>query len=93
MTLTSRERAALRSRAHHLQVAVHVGHQGMTESVRQTLDDVLRTQELVKIQFSKNFDGRPKHIANEVAQQVGADVVQAIGRTVTLYRENPDLHE
>ena len=93
MTLSSRERAALRARAHHLQPAVHVGHQGVTDAVRQTIDDALRTQELVKIQFSKNFEERPKKIANAVADQVSADVVQAIGRTITLFRENPELHE
>lgn len=93
MTLSSRERAELRSRAHHLSVTVHVGHQGLTDAVKQTLDDALRTKELVKIQFSRNFEERPKNIANDVASQVGADVVQAIGRTITLWRENPALHE
>jgi len=93
MTLTSKARADLRARAHHLSAMVHVGHQGLTETVRQTLDDALRTKELVKVQFGKTFDGKPKQIANDVAQHVGAEVVQAIGRTVTLYRENPELHK
>jgi RNA-binding protein len=93
VALTSRERAELRSRANQLDVTVHVGHQGLTDGVKQTLDDALRTRELVKIQFSRNFETRPKHIANDVAAQVGAEVVQAIGRTITLWRENPELHE
>jgi RNA-binding protein len=93
MTLTSKARADLRARAHHLSAMVHVGHQGLTESVRQTLDDALRTKELVKVQFGKTFEEKPKAIANDVAAQVGAEVVQAIGRTVTLYRENPELHK
>ena len=93
MTLTSKARAELRARAHHLAVMVHIGHQGVTDTVRQSLDDALRTKELVKVQFAKNFDGKPKHAANEVAAGVGAEVVQAIGRTATLYRENPELHQ
>ena len=91
MTLTAKERAELRARAHHLAVAVHVGHQGLTDTVKQTLDDTLRTKELVKIQFSKNFAGKPKEVANDVASAVQADVVQTIGRTATLFRKNPDL--
>ncbi|HEY8174308.1 MAG TPA: YhbY family RNA-binding protein [Gemmatimonadaceae bacterium] len=91
MTLTSKERAELRARAHHLPVAVHVGHQGLTDTVKQALDDTLRTKELVKIQFSKNFDGEPKEVANDVARAVQADVVQTIGRTATLFRQNPEL--
>ena len=94
MALSSKDRAALRSRAHHLTVMVHIGQQGFSDTVRQTLDDALRTRELVKIQFAKNFEGgRPRQVANEVAASVGAHVVQAIGRTATLYRENPELHK
>ena len=92
MALTSKQRAELRAQAHHLAVMVHIGHQGVTDTVRQTLDDTLRTKELVKIQFAKNFDERPKTVINEIAAQVGAEVVQAIGRTATIYRENPELH-
>jgi RNA-binding protein len=91
--LTSKERAELRAQAHRLPVTVHVGHQGLTESVRQSLEDALRTKELVKLQFSKNFDGKPKDVANDLAREVQAEVVQTIGRTATLYRLNPDLHK
>lgn len=93
MTLTSKARADLRAQAHHLSATVHIGHQGITETVRQTIEDALRTRELVKVQFSKTFDGKPREIANDVAAQVSAEVVQAIGRTVTLYRENPELRK
>ena len=46
MSLSSKDRAELRKHAHHMPVTVHIGHQGITESVRQTLDDALRTREL-----------------------------------------------
>lgn len=91
MSLTSKARAELRAHAHHLPVMVHIGHQGATDAVRQSLDDALRTKELVKVQFAKNSDVKAKDIANELAQSVNADVVQVIGRTATLFRENPDL--
>ena len=92
MTLTSKERAELRARAHHLDVTVHVGHQGVTDALRRSLDDALRTKELVKIQFSKSADARAKDAANGLARDMNAEVVQTIGRTATLYRENPELH-
>jgi len=91
MPLTSKERAELRGEAHHLSASVHVGQHGVTDTLKQTLDDALRTQELVKIQFGKNADVDVKDGANELAQAMGADVVQVIGKTATLYRENPDL--
>ena len=91
MPLSSKDRAALRAEAHHLAASVHVGQHGVTDTVRQTIDDALRTHELVKIAFGKNADIGAKDAANELADSVGADVVQVIGKTATLYRINPEL--
>jgi RNA-binding protein len=91
--LSSKARAALRAEAHHLAVTVHIGHHGVTEAVRQSLEDALRTRELIKIQFSRNDDTNVKDAANELARSMSADIVQVIGRTATLFRENPDLKD
>ena len=91
MPLSSKERAVLRAEAHHLTSSVHVGQHGLTDTVRQTLDDDLRTHELVKIQFTKSSGVDVKDAANELAGALGADVVQVIGKTATLFRENPEL--
>jgi RNA-binding protein len=91
MTITSKERAELRAEAHHLTPLVHVGHQGFTDALLQTLDDTLRTHELVKVALAKTTDVKPKDAAHEIAEKLGADVVQVIGRTCTFYRENTDL--
>jgi RNA-binding protein len=91
MALTSKERAALRAEAHRLTASVHVGQHGLTETLRQSVDDALRTHELVKIQFTKNAGLEVKDAANDLARTLGADVVQVIGRTTTIYRENPEL--
>jgi RNA-binding protein len=91
MPLSSKERAALRAEAHRLSATVHVGHHGVTDAVRQSLDDNLRTHELVKIQFTKTAGLTVKEAANELARAIEAEVVQVIGRTATLFRENPEL--
>jgi len=91
MPLSSKERATLRAEAHRLNATVHVGHHGVTDAVRQSLDDDLRTHELVKIQFTKTADVTVKEAANELARAISAEVVQVIGRTATLFRENPEL--
>jgi RNA-binding protein len=89
VALTSKRRAELRAEAHHLSAAVHLGQHGITDALRQTIDDALRTRELVKIQFTKNAAVGVKDAANELATALSADVVQVIGRTATLYRERP----
>jgi RNA-binding protein len=89
--LNAKARAALRGEAHHLQASVHVGQHGLTPTLQQSLDDALRTHELVKIAFTKTVELAVKEAAQELATALAADVVQVIGRTATLYRENPDL--
>ena len=91
MTLSSKERAELRAEAHHLTPAVHVGHQGLTNALLDSIDDALRTRELVKVALAKTTDVSAKDAAHQLARALSADVVQTIGRTCTLYRENPDL--
>ena len=91
MNMKGKDRAALRSEAHHLSVKVHVGHAGITPTLLGSVDDVLRTQELVKCQVAKASELSARDAANLLAEQMGAEVIQVIGRTFTLFRENPEL--
>ena len=91
MAITGKERAELRAEAHHLDPLVHIGAQGITQTLVASLDDALRTRELVKVQLGRSIEERPRAIAERLAQETSAVVVQVIGRTATLYRENPEL--
>ncbi len=85
------ERAELRAEAHHLTATVHVGQHGLSPSLITSLDDALRTHELVKVKLGKAADVKPKEAAGQLAGTTKAEVIQVIGRTATFYRENPDL--
>ncbi|MGH7718136.1 MAG: YhbY family RNA-binding protein [Gemmatimonadaceae bacterium] len=87
MSITSKRRAELRSEAHHLKATVHVGRQGVTPALVQSLDDALRTRELVKVQIGRGADVAIRETADALAAAVDAEIVQVIGRTATLYRE------
>jgi len=91
MTMRGKDRAALRAEAHHLRALVHVGQQGITAAVRQALDEALSTRELVKVQFVRGAPIDAKEGAGDLSLTLGAEVVQVIGRTMTLYRHNPEL--
>ena len=91
MTISGRDRAELRAEAHHLTALVHVGQHGMSPTVIQALDDALRTRELVKVQLGRNTDVKARDAAATLAAETGAIVIQVIGKTATLYRENPEL--
>ena len=89
--MSGKERASLRAEAHHLSVKVHIGHQGLTPGAIATVDDVLRTHELVKLQTAKGLQMSAREAASQIASELGAEVVQTIGRTFTLYRRNEKL--
>ena len=91
--MRGKDRAGLRAEAHHLRATVHVGHHGITDSLLQSLDDALQANELVKIHVERNSPLTVKEVANQLSAQVGAEVIQVIGRKTTLYRLNPELHK
>ncbi len=91
MTLRGKDRAALRAEAHHLDVTVHVGHSGVTPTLLASCGDVLRTRELVKGQVAKAGELKAREAAESLASALDAEIIQVIGRTFTLYRENPKL--
>jgi RNA-binding protein len=89
--LKGKERAELRSEAHHLTPTVHIGQHGLTPALINSLDDALRTRELVKVKLGNKGDVKPKDVASALALATRSDVVQVIGRTATLFRENPEM--
>jgi RNA-binding protein len=89
--LTGKERAVLRAAAHQLRSTVHVGQLGVTATVRESVDEQLRARELVKLQVGRGAPAPARAVAEELAGSLGAEVIQVIGRTATLYRKNPDL--
>jgi RNA-binding protein len=90
-SLSGKDRAALRAEAHHLTPTVHVGQHGLSPTLIQSLDDALRTRELVKVQLGRQVELTAKAAAQSLAEATSSSVVQVIGKTVTLYRENPEI--
>jgi RNA-binding protein len=87
--MRGKDRAALRAEAHHLDPIVHLGVGGITAGVVASLDDALRTHELVKVQLGKHLEITPKEAAGELAAATESEVIQVIGRTCVLYRKAP----
>lgn len=90
MTLTGKERAAKRAEANRLAATVHVGQHGLTRALIQSLDEALRTHELVKVQLGKQAALSAKDAARELAAATSAEVIQVIGKTTTLFRHKPE---
>ncbi len=89
--MTGKERAALRAECNRLRPTVHIGQEGLTLAIAAALEEALRARELVKVQLNKTADISAREAAEALAEKVGAEVIQTIGKTATLYRKNPDL--
>ena len=88
--MKGRKCAELRAEAHHLGPTVHVGKEGLSPALITSLDDALRTRELVKVKLGKNAELKPKDAAATLASATESEVIQVIGRTATFYREKAD---
>jgi RNA-binding protein len=86
--LTSRQRKALRGRAHALQPLVIVGHAGVDERVLGSVDEALTAQELIKVRLHEPEDKRADALA--LASGTGAALCGLVGHTVILYRPHPE---
>ena len=88
--LSGKEKRYLRSLANTVDPVVQVGKASVNESVLFSLNEALDARELVKVKVLKNCLDEVKDVAQELADQSKAELVQVIGRNVVLYRPNPE---
>lgn len=86
--ITTKQRAILRALGNALEPVMQIGKDGVSENSLVSVSQLLEARELAKFKVLNNFDGDAKILANEIAKKVGADVVQAIGKTFILYKKS-----
>lgn len=86
--MTSKERAQWRAKANSLEPIIQIGKEGISENLITQIDDTLDVRELIKIRVHlETAPKTPKELAGELADALGADVIQVIGGIIVLYRE------
>lgn len=94
MTITPKQRAHLKSLAHHLKPVAFVGKEGITDSTLRSIGEALNTRELIKV---KVLEAAPLHVRDagaELEQRIdGSALVQTIGRIAVIYRPHPTKPE
>lgn len=88
--ITGKQRSALKKIAQELKPTVMIGKEDVTPSIISAIDDYLNAHEIVKVQIQEGSLVEPKETANEIAEELGAEFVQAIGRRFVLYRRAAD---
>jgi len=90
MTLTSKQRAYLRSLAANEPAIMQIGKDGIGENLIKTVSDALEARELIKLTVLENSAESVKEAAEALAVATDATVVCTIGRKLVLYRESED---
>ena len=85
--MTSKQRAYLRGLANTMEPILHAGKGGISDAMIKQADDALTARELIKGKVLETAPGTAREIAEQIAVQVNAEVVQVIGRTFVLFRQ------
>ncbi|MBE7051723.1 MAG: ribosome assembly RNA-binding protein YhbY [Ruminococcaceae bacterium] len=86
--LTSKQRAYLRSLANCLEPIFQVGKGGVNPNQLRQISDALEKRELIKIHVLENSLLDARTVCNEVADSIGAEPVQVIGKKFVIYKES-----
>jgi len=86
MSITDKQIIFLRKSCQHIKPIVSVGNAGLSENVMSEIELALSHHELVKMKLAGNGEER-KAMANKIAADTGAVLVQSIGHTASFYRQ------
>ena len=86
MSLSTKDRKALKSQAQRLNAVVKIGKAGITEALLASVDQALKHQKLIKVKFDE-FKDQKRELAPQLAERSGSELVTLIGNVAVLYRE------
>ena len=83
-------RRRLRGAGHALSPVVQLGKEGATEAVRKQILGALADHELIKIKLGSECPQDRFEVAAWMAGEPGVQVAQILGRTLLLYKQDPE---
>ena len=86
--LTSKQRAYLRSLSQNLDTIFQIGKGGISEELCLQIGNALEARELIKARVLDNSGYTAKEAAEDIAEEIGCDVVCCVGSRFVLYRES-----
>ena len=89
-SLTGKQKRFLRAMGSTMDPIVQVGKGGVSETLVESLEQAIKSRELIKIKVLQNCLEHPKAVIAELAEKSNSHLVQVIGRNGLLYKENPD---
>lgn len=86
--MTSKQRAYLRGLAQTIEPIFQIGKTGITDNQIEQLSNALEARELIKITFLDTIPDDKVSIAEEIANRTNSEIVQIIGKKLTLYKRS-----
>ena len=92
--INKKDKFRLRALANPLKPVVIFGKEGLTENIIVSINDVIRTHELIKVSILKTYEGLPtKELAELICSTIGAEYIFSVGRTFVIYKKNKDRNK
>ena len=88
MELTGKQRAQLRGLANQLDPVVHIGKEGIGESLIRQADEALEARELLKCEVLESAMLTAREACETLAARTRSEPVQVIGSRFVLYRQS-----
>lgn len=88
-SLSTRERAALKARAHALEPSLFLGKAGLSPAVIAEAERVLTARELIKVKIADDDREARETAGSALAEATGAAVVARVGKVLILWRPRP----
>ena len=92
--LNKKDKFRLRALANPLKPVVIIGKDGLTENMIVSINDVIRTHELIKCSILKTYEGlETKELAELICSTIDAEFIFSVGRTFVIYKKNKDRNK
>lgn len=89
--LTGKQKRHLRALGTTMRDAATLGHNGLSDATCAHIKALLARQELIKVRMIDEYGSDRKTAAQNIAAATDSTVAGVVGRTVLLYKANPEL--
>jgi len=86
----SDQKKQLRAKAHHLKPVIITGQAGVTPALMAEINLALDHHELIKVRVNAEDRERRQELSSQICAETQAELIQAIGHIITLYRKTPE---
>ena len=93
LVLARDKKIELRSQAHHVTFSVLIGASGLTDAVIKEIDRALASHGLIKVHVAGDDREERAEFYAKLADELNAARIQAIGKTLVLYRPVEEKEE